>query len=148
MEQAKNNMTTVNSLFARLIGSILRNSRLSMVLGSLEEFSTIEHQFWSSSDLLLADGVTVVLTSNLGSFSGDPFEKIVNHGVHSAHALLGHTYIGFLALEGIGALQYLKDIGTVRFNALHLAGGSGGGWCWHFKRYQITRFLKILKKLA
>ena len=122
-------MTTVNSLFTRLVGGILGDSRLGMVLGGFEEFSTIEYQFGSSSNLLLANGVTVVLTSDLGSFSGDPLEEIVNHGVHGAHALLGHAHIGFLALEGIGALEYLKDIGTVRFNALHLASRSGGGWC-------------------
>ena len=78
----------------------------------------------SRLNLPRGDGRPLVVVSETGSFGSDPFEDIVNEGVHDAHGLGRDTGVR------VDLLQHLVDVDSVRFLSLLLlflvAGGTGG----------------------
>ena len=65
-------------------------------------------------------GRLLVVSGQLGGFSRDLFENIVDEGVHDAHALLRDADLG------VHLLQHTVDVGAVALDALLLGAGGGG----------------------
>ena len=78
----------------------------------------------SRLNLPRGDGRPLVVVSETGSFGSDPFEDVVNEGVHDAHGFGRDTGVR------VNLLQHLVDVDSVRFLSLLLlflvAGGTGG----------------------
>jgi hypothetical protein len=84
---------------------------------------TREDETNSGLDLARRDGGTLVVSSQLGGFSGDTLKDIVNEGVQDGHGLVGDTSIG------VNLLQNLVDVRGVGLatNGLSLLSGIGSG---------------------
>ena len=87
----------------------------------------------SSLDLSGRKGRLLVVTDQLGSFTGDSLEDIVDERVHDRHGSLGDTSIR------MDLLQHLVDVSGVRLDSLlgallsrsGLLGGFLGGLSRH-----------------
>ena len=104
-------------------GSVLGDGLGSFRDGVLSQLSGKEKSD-SRLNLPRGDGRPLVVVSETGSFGSDPFEDIVNEGVHDAHGLGRDTGVR------VDLLQHLVDVDGVRFLSLLLlflvAGGTGG----------------------
>ena len=104
-------------------GSVLGDGLGSFRDGVLSQLSGKEKSD-SRLNLPRGDGRPLVVVSETGSFGSDPFEDIVNEGVHDAHGLGRDTGVR------VDLLQHLVDVDSVRFLSLLLlflvAGGTGG----------------------
>ena len=104
-------------------GSVLGDGLGSFRDGVLSQLSGKEKSD-SRLNLPRGDGCPLVVVSETGSFGSDPFEDIVNEGVHDAHGLGRDTGVR------VDLLQHLVDVDGVRFLSLLLlflvAGGTGG----------------------
>ena len=104
-------------------GSVLGDGLGSFRDGVLSQLSGKEKSD-SRLNLPRGDGRPLVVVSETGSFGSDPFEDIVNEGVHDAHGLGRDTGVR------MDLLQHLVDVDSVRFLSLLLlflvAGGTGG----------------------
>ena len=76
---------------------------------------TWEEQTDSGLDLSGRDGLSLVVESETGSFSGDSLEDVIHEGVHDGHALGADTGVG------VHLLQDFVDVDRVRFLPLPLA---------------------------
>ena len=78
----------------------------------------------SRLDLPRGDGRPLVVVSETGSFGGDPFEDVVNEGVHDGHGFGRDTSVR------VNLLQHLVDVDSVGFLSLLLlflvTSGTGG----------------------
>ena len=104
-------------------GSVLGDGLGSFRDGVLSQLSGKEKSD-GRLNLPRGDGRPLVVVSETGSFGSDPFEDIVNEGVHDAHGLGRDTGVR------VDLLQHLVDVDSVRFLSLLLlflvAGGTGG----------------------
>ena len=104
-------------------GSVLGDGLGSFRDGVLSQLSGKEKSD-GRLNLPRGDGRPLVVVSETGSFGSDPFEDIVNEGVHDAHGLGRDTGVR------VDLLQHLVDVDGVRFLSLLLlflvAGGTGG----------------------
>lgn len=118
------------SLFV-LVGTILGDGLSGVLVGGLEELTTVEDKLGGGFDFLLADGVTVGLAGEERGLGGDALEEVVDEGVHGLHASLGDADV--LVGVGIAGFQDLEDVGTIGLYALGLAGvGLFADGCFHF----------------
>lgn len=87
----------VNYLFSTFVlGNSLGGFRNSV----LSEFSW-EDKTDSSLDFFGSDGGALVVSSELGSFTSNTFEDIINERVHDTHSLLGNVNIGVALTEDL-----------------------------------------------
>ena len=111
----KFNCLLAAGVFGNSLGT-LRDGVLSQLSGKEKSDSRL--------NLPRGDGRPLVVVSETGSFGSDPFEDIVNEGVHDAHGLGRDTGVR------VDLLQHLVDVDSVRFLSLLLlflvAGGTGG----------------------
>ena len=95
----------------RLRGGEFGNGLGTFRNGVLGEF-TGKHQTDGGLDFPRGKGRLLVVGGELSCFGGDPFEDIVDEGVHDGHALLGDTRIG------VDLFQHFVNVRRVRFDAL------------------------------
>jgi len=83
-----------------------------------------EDELDSRLDLSGRESSSLVESNELGSFSGDSVEGIVDEGVHNIHGLLGDTNVG------VNLLEDLVDVDGEGFNSsssgLLVSRGSSG----------------------
>ena len=104
-------------------GSVLGDGLGSFGDGVLSQLSG-EEKSDSRLDLPRGDGRPLVVVSETGSFGGDPFEDVVNEGVHDGHGFGRDTGVR------VNLLQHLVDVDSVGFLSLLLlflvTSGTGG----------------------
>jgi len=83
-----------------------------------------EDELDSGLDLAGREGSSLVESDELGSFSGDSVEGVMDEGVHDVHGLLGDTDVG------VNLLEDLVDVDGEGFNSsssgLLVSRGSSG----------------------
>lgn len=92
-------------LFRRLV---LGHSLGSFRDGVLGEFSG-KDKADGGLDLAGGDGGAFVVAGELGGFTGNPLEDVVDERVHDGHGLVGDTSVG------VDLLEDLVDVGRVGF---------------------------------
>ena len=70
-------------------------------------------------DLAGGESVSLGVADELGGFSSDSLEDIVDEGVHDAHGLLGDASLG------VDLLEDSVDVDGERFGSLSAGGSSG-----------------------
>ena len=116
-------MRTKHTLVKNLLGGgVLGDGLGAFRDGVLGQF-TRKQETNGSLDFTAADRRLLVVRGELGGFSGNTFEDIVDERVHDGHGLVGDTDIG------VHLLQHLVDVRRVRLLAgLLLLGGNVGLW--------------------
>lgn len=81
----------------------------------LREF-TGEEKSNGSLNLPASDGAPLIVVSQTGRFGGDPFENVVDEGVHDGHSLAGNSSVrvdlfqNFVDVNGEGLLPALLPL--------------------------------------
>ena len=94
----------------------------------------------SRLDFSGGESVSLVVLDELGGFTGELSEDIVDEGVHDGHGSLGDTGLWVNLLEdsvdvdgeGLGSLSVSSDWGS-------LGWGVSSGFSWHFKLNLLWR---------
>jgi len=93
---------------------------------------TREDEADGSLDLTRRDGGALVVSSQLGSFTGDALEDVVHKGIEDRHGFVGDSGVRVDLLQDsvdVGAVSLLADLAlTTAFGRL-LALGSSLGRC-------------------
>ena len=98
-----------------LAAGVLGNSLGAFRHGMLGKFSG-EEEPHSSLDFPAGDGGFLVVVSKAGSFNSNPFENVIDEGVHDAHGLAGDTSVRvdllqhFVDVDGVGFLPALLPL--------------------------------------
>lgn len=116
----------VNYLFSTFV---LGNSLGGLRNSVLSEFSG-EDKTDSSLDFFGGDGGTLVVSSELGSFTSNTFEDIIDERVHDTHSLLGDVNIRVALtedLENVARVRFVAALTTDTSGLSGLLGGSFSG---------------------